>query len=102
MTRQATTAESVDDTTEKTVFDKWASIYDACHMRELGYTLEQFLETPWAALNAAGQGEALQSIEAGFEPLLPAQVHIARRLREQGTGTAANDSPHRTTKNEGA
>jgi len=94
---QATSAKSINNETDQSLLGNWGVIYNACHMRELAYTLERFLENPWMALNAAGQGDALKSIDAGYEPLLPAQAGIAVRLQESDTAITTNDSPTRTT-----
>ncbi|MES1930251.1 hypothetical protein SADO_13388 [Salinisphaera dokdonensis CL-ES53] len=63
----------------------WRAVYDACQLTEVpgAPSFVRFLERPRAYLDEFGQSEALASMAAGFHPLLPIQVAIAKRLRAE-------------------
>jgi len=70
-------------------------IFDQAHLAKLGFTLEQFLHAPIATLKAAGQTDAIQIVQNGHRPLLPAQVALRRKL-EAAWAMAGNPAePHR-------
>lgn len=59
----------------------WAEIYHATRLSEEGVPFEAFIQAPHEHLGAYGQSEAPESMRQGYEPLLPAQARVARRLR---------------------
>ncbi|MES1933283.1 hypothetical protein T35B1_11767 [Salinisphaera shabanensis T35B1] len=63
--------------------DFWREVYDACRLDSVPEApcFETFLEDPWHHLQTLGQSDAPTSMGHGFEPLLPAQAAVARRLR---------------------
>lgn len=60
-----------------------STIHEQAHLQALGYSLEQFMAAPIATLEAAGQADAVVIMQAGFRPLLPAQVALRRVLTAQ-------------------
>lgn len=60
----------------------WLSVYRACGLHKLkdAMTFAEFRQDPWKHLEDAGQGGAPASMDAGYEPLLPAQAAVAQRL----------------------
>lgn len=65
--------------------DFWEAVYDACKLDAVPEApcFDTFLEDPWRYLTELGQAEAVASMAHGFEPLLPAQAAIARRLQAE-------------------
>lgn len=59
----------------------WTVVYAATHLAELGVRYAAFREAPWAHLHAHGMACALECLAHGFQPLLPAQAAVAKRLR---------------------
>jgi hypothetical protein len=61
----------------------WNRVYDEARIAEHGYTRESFLRTPERILRLVGQESAPAALEAGFNPLLPRQAAVAKRLWDQ-------------------
>lgn len=70
------------DSANATSNTDWENIYAKCQVSEYKISLETFLESPREVLRDIGQGDAVESIAQGFEPLLPKQAEIARRVWE--------------------
>jgi len=70
-------------------------IFDQAHLAKFGFTPEQFLRAPIATLRAAGQADAIQIMQNGHRPLLPAQVALRRELEAQWLMEGNPAEPHR-------
>jgi len=66
----------------------WLSVYTACqlHKQAGAPSFDEFLKAPWVHLEQQGQADAPPSMADGYEPLLPAQVAVARRLANLDSG----------------
>lgn len=58
----------------------WGDVYRACRIEQTGLSFERFLEKPWEHLRRLGQEGAVESMAAGYLPLLPRQAKIARMV----------------------
>jgi hypothetical protein len=56
----------------------WGDLYVSGRLNEEGVDFEAFLANPWRHLQRLGRGRDVDSVRAGFRPLLPAQAEIAR------------------------
>ncbi len=63
--------------------DFWGNIYQKVSINEYDLSFGVFMTDPKGCLKEIGQESALDCIENGFEPLLPAQAAVALRLCEQ-------------------
>ncbi|MBW9240727.1 hypothetical protein I6U33_25695 [Pseudomonas carnis] len=67
----------------------WADIYcEARVSRITSVPFATFIEAPYRYLDEAGQGTALECLEHGHQPLMPAQVHAKQRIEEAWGKTA--------------
>lgn len=60
--------------------DTWEQVYTKCRLAQHGVSLREFVSNPWKVLAQHGQSAAPESIANGYEPLLPRQAEVARRL----------------------
>lgn len=64
--------------------DVWADIYAQAKIGELvTVPLSQFLLDPWTHLSGAGQESAIDCINTGHRPLLPAQVRASKAIHAE-------------------
>ncbi len=59
----------------------WTVVYAAAKLARLGVEYEAFRRAPWAHLYTYSDPSALECLADGFQPLLPAQAAVAKRLR---------------------
>ena len=66
----------------------WGAVFVAAQRLEQGIPFQEFLEDPWACLQAVGLPSAPLCLACGYQPLLPRQVKVAQALwRRWGTET---------------
>ncbi|HWG17302.1 MAG TPA: hypothetical protein VN678_05535 [Acidobacteriaceae bacterium] len=65
------------------VTNPFPGVYKAAYLEELGVTVEEFARDPEAALNRIGQYDACALMQAGFRPLMPAQVRLRQAMERQ-------------------
>ncbi|MDI2144901.1 hypothetical protein KBJ94_22895 [Pseudomonas sp. ITA] len=74
-------------TIDKVELDLWADIYCKARLASLiDVTLSEFLQRPYDFLKASGQASALDCLENGFFPMMPAQVKISRDIQRAWDG----------------
>ncbi|KNH45203.1 hypothetical protein M5G27_29785 [Pseudomonas shahriarae] len=75
-------------TIDKVELDLWADIYCKARLASLiDVTLSEFLQRPYEFLKESGQASALDCLENGFFPMMPAQVKISRDIQRAWEGS---------------
>ncbi|RJX72678.1 hypothetical protein [Pseudomonas sp. LS-2] len=78
--------------------DLWADIYcEARVSRITDVSFSKFLEAPAKHLDEAGQASALDCLERGHLPLMPAQVAAKRRLENEWRATVTSRTRNHLT-----
>lgn len=72
-------------------------IYDQAYLEKLGVTFETFVAAPVTVLEAVGQRDAVEIMQAGHRPLMPVQVQLRRTLEKEWAqqGVAVEKRLHR-------
>jgi hypothetical protein len=85
-------------TIDKVELDLWADIYCKARLANLcPVTLSEFLQRPYDFLKESGQASALDCLENGFLPMMPAQVKASLDIQDswaRGDGKPKADRGH--------
>jgi hypothetical protein len=92
------TAQPITSLMSDAELDSWADIYAQAKIAELiQIPLSEFLQDPWAHLINSGQESALDCIENGYAPLLPAQARAGKAIRDRWASEDKIDSDAKRT-----
>jgi len=58
-------------------------IYEQAYLEKLGVSFEKFVAAPVTVLDAVGQRDAVEIMQAGHRPLMPVQVQLRRTLEAE-------------------